>query len=185
MHAFRKEDPAISLGLNMRKLWSDHVFWTRDYIVTAIHDMPDAEAAAKRLLKNQDDIGNAIVPLYGRDAGSELTRLLKEHITIAVDLIAAAKVNDQPRFKEKDEQWTRNVDQIATFLSGANPNWKKDDIVDLLGQHLSLTKDEVTARLKKDWEADVKAFDDIFTEILTVADALSDGIIKQFPDKFK
>ena len=169
----------------MRKLWTDHVVWTRQYITSAVADMPDANAAAGRLLKNQEHIGNAIVPFYGEAAGTALTNLLKQHIMIAVDLVAAAKTNDQNRFAQEDHKWTKNAEEIATFLSGANSNWTKADLVDLLGQHLSLTKAEAVARLTKDWEADVKAFDDIFTEIRTVADTLSGGIIMQFPNKFE
>ncbi len=104
---------------------------------------------------------------------------------IAVEMISAAKKDDDNKFKEKDAAWTKNAEEIATFLSSANPNWSKDDLVDLLGQHLALTKMEVVARLKKDWASDVRAFDDIYTEILTVSDALADGIIKQFPEKFQ
>ena len=209
-------DGAMSLGKAMRKLWSDHVIWTRCYIIAAtagphgitdvaehlpvgemgktvtntaqaaLSALPasDADAAAARLLKNQEDIGNAIVPYYGKDAGTKLTDLLKQHIMIAVELVSAAKSDDKARFAKEDQRWTANVDEIATFLSGANPNWTKKDLLDLLNLHLSLTKGEVTARLHKNWKDDVQAFDDIFTEILTVSDALADGIIKQFPNKF-
>ena len=103
---------------------------------------------------------------------------------IAVELVSAAKSDDKARFAKEDQRWTANVDEIATFLSGANPNWTKKDLVDLLMLHLNLTKGEVTARLHKNWKDDVQAFDDIFTEILTVSDALADGITKQFPNKF-
>ena len=147
--------------------------------------MPDAGAAASRLLKNQEHIGNAIVPFYGRAAGDGLTALLRQHIMIAVDLVAAAKAGDKAKFAQVDQQWTKNAEEIATFLSDANPNWSKADLVDLLGQHLSLTKAETVARLTKNWEDDVKAFDDILTEVLTVADALSRGIVKQFPQMFR
>ena len=34
----------------LRKLWSDHVIWTRQYIVAAVAQTPDAGAAAGRLL---------------------------------------------------------------------------------------------------------------------------------------
>lgn len=168
----------------MRKLWTDHVIWTRQYITSAVADLPDAGAAAGRLLKNQEHIGNAVVPFYGKAGGDGLTNLLKQHIMIAVDLVAAAKSGDQGKFAEADQKWTSNAAEIATFLSGANPNWGKADLIDLLGQHLALTKAETVARLTKNWEDDVKAFDDIFTEILTVADTLSRGIIKQFPHMF-
>ena len=64
------------------------------------------------------------------------------------------------------------------------PHWPEGDVYDLLNLHLSLTKGEVVARLEQNWDGDVAAFDEIFTEILTVADALSDGLVKQFPEKF-
>ena len=142
------------------------------------------EAAAARLLRNQDDLGGAIVPFYGEDAGAALTGLLKEHIMIAVELVAAAKAGDDGRFKAEDERWTRNAEAIAGLLSGANPNWVKQDVTDALMLHLDLTKQEAVARLKQDWEADVEAFDQIFTEILTISDVLADGIVKQFADRF-
>ena len=176
---------AVSLKLALRRLWADHVIWTREYVVAAVAGTPDAGAAAGRLLKNQEDIGNAVVPVYGAAAGKALTDLLKQHIMIAVDLIAAAKSGDNAKFEENDRKWTSNAMEIASLLSGANPqNWSKADVTDLLMQHLNLTKNEVVARLHSDWDADVAAFDQIFTEILTVADVLADGVTKQFPEKF-
>ena len=171
--------------LALRKLWSDHVIWTREYIIAAVAGTPDADAAAGRLLKNQEEIGAVIVPYYGQDAGDRLTDLLKEHIMIAVDLVAAAKADDKDAFAKHDARWTTNIGEIAKFLSGANPNWPEKDVLDLLALHLKLTKDEAVARLGGDWAADVKAFDDIFTEILVVADTLHDGLAAQFPDRFR
>ncbi len=174
----------MSLKLAMRKLWSDHVFWTREYIVAAIVDTPNANEAAARLLRNQEDIGNAIIPFYGQQAGAKLTELLKQHIMGAVDLVATAKSGDQKKFADADMKWTKNADEIASFLSGANPNWPKKDVTDLLYLHLKLTKEEATAVLTKKWNDAVKKFDEIYTEIIVLADALTDGIIKQFPNKF-
>ena len=166
--------------LALRKLWSDHVIWTREYIVAAVAGTPDADAAAGRLLKNQEDIGAAIAGYYGDAAGARLTELLKEHILIAVDLVAAAKSGDTAAFASHDARWTANIETIARFLSGANPNWPRADVLDLL----KLTKDEAVARISGDWASDVKAFDDIFTEIMVLADALHDGIVAQFPERF-
>lgn len=170
--------------LALRKLWSDHVIWTRQYIVAAVAGTPDAGAAAGRLLQNQADIGAAIVPYYGQAGGDRLTELLKEHIMIAVDLVAAAVSGDQAAFAKHDARWTANIEALATFLSSANPNWPAPAVLDLLALHLKLTKDEAVARLQKDWDADVKAFDDIVTEIMVVADTLHDGLAAQFPDRF-
>ena len=170
--------------LALRKLWSDHVIWTREYIVAAVAGTPDADAAAGRLLRNQEDIGAAVAGFYGQAGGDKLTELLKEHIMIAVDLVAAAKSDDTAAFATHDARWTNNIGDIARFLASANPNWPEKEVLDLLALHLKLTKDEAVARITGDWAADVKAFDDIFTEIMVVADTLHDGIVAQFPDRF-
>src|SRR5262245_51497236 len=114
---------AFELKQDMRKLWSDHVIWTRDYVVAAVADQPDAQAAAARLMKNQEDVGHAVAKFYGQAAGDKLTALLKDHIAIAVDLIKAAKASDKSAQQAADSRWHRNAEDIADFLSKANPNW--------------------------------------------------------------
>lgn len=177
-------DPKCVLRTALRKLWADHAIWTRQYIVAFAGGGADAGEAAGRLLKNQEHLGAAIVPYYGQAAGDALTGLLKQHILIAVDLLTAAKAGDDAEFQKQDQKWSQNADEIATLLSGANPYWPKNDVVDLLNVHLKLTKDEAVARLGGNWAADVSAWDDIFTEIMTVSDTLADGIILQFPERF-
>lgn len=177
-------DAECALKTGLRCLWADHVNWTRQYIISVVSDLPDVNAAAGRLLKNQEHIGAAIIPYYGEAAGARLTELLKQHIMIAVDLLAAAKGGDDARFQEEDRKWSNNAGDIASLLSGANPHWPKNDVFDLLATHLKLTKDEAVARLTGKWDDDITAFDDIFTEIMTVADTLTAGIVAQFPDRF-
>jgi hypothetical protein len=184
-HHVSATSAAATLRQDMRKLWSDHVIWTRDYIVAAIGDQPDAQAAATRLMKNQDDIGAAVASFYGKAAGDKLTALLKEHISIAVDIIKFAKAGDKASQQQADAKWHRNGEAIADFLSQANPNWPRQTLVDMMNTHLSTTTDEVVARLTKNWDADARAFDRVYTHILAMSDALADGIIKQFPEKFK
>jgi type VI protein secretion system component VasK len=153
--------------------------------VAAVGDQPNAQASANRLLKNQEDIGNAVAMYYGKDAGAKLTTLLKEHITIAVDLIKAAKAGDKAAQGQADKKWQQNATDIADFLSKANPNWPRATLVDLMKMHLSTTTNEVVARLNKNWDADVRAFDEVYSHILKMSDALAEGIVKQFPDKFR
>ncbi len=183
-HESKAASPAATLRENMRALWSDHVIWTRDYIVAAVGDQPDQQAAAARLMKNQEDIGAAVAAYYGQPAGAKLTELLKSHIAIAVDLIKAAKAGDKAAQQRANQSWSRNAEEIADFLSKANPNWPRATLVAMMNTHLSTTTDEVVARLTKNWDADVRAFDAVYHHILTMADALSDGIVKQFPNKF-
>jgi hypothetical protein len=183
-HGTSETASAAALKRDMRKLWTDHVVWTRDYIIAAVGDQPDAQVAATRLLRNQDDIGNAVAKYYGVPAGAQLTTLLKEHITIAVDVIKHAKAGDKSAQQQADARWQQNGTQIADFLSKANPNWPRATLVDMMKKHLSTTTDEVVARLTKNWDADVRAFDAVYDHILVMSDALADGIVKQFPAKF-
>jgi hypothetical protein len=177
-------EAAAALKQDMRKLWTDHVVWTRDYIIAALGDQPDAGAAANRLMKNQEDIGQAIAKVYGDAAGQQLTTLLKGHISIAVDLVKAAKAGDKVAQQQADARWQQNAVQTADFLSKANPNWPRATLLDLMKMHLSTTTNEVVARLNKNWEEDVRAFDTVYDHILKMSDAIAEGIIKQHPEKF-
>ena len=172
------------LRMAMHKLWEDHIVWTRNVILNIMDDLPGTDQAVSRLLKNQDDIGNAVKPFYGEAGGKELTRLLREHITTAADLLKAAKTGNNSAFDAANKKWSANADEISDFLSKANPNWKLNDMKKMMHDHLTLTTDEAVARLKKDYAADVKAYDKVHDEILMMADMLTDGIIKQFPGKF-
>jgi hypothetical protein len=178
--AATKED----LRLAMRQLWEDHVSWTRLFIVSALSDLPDKQATTERLLKNQTDIGNAIKPFYGEAAGTKLTGLLREHILIAADIVAAAKAGDSGKLEPAKARWVSNADEIAAFLSGANPkNWPAADMKKMMHDHLDLTTAELTARLNKDWAADVAAYGKVREQILHMSDMLAAGIASQFPEK--
>ncbi len=176
---------AVGLRMDMRKLWEDHITYTRGYIVSAIAGLDDAGKAAERLLRNQDEIGAAIAPLYGDDAGKKLAALLRDHILIAADIVNAAKAGNNEGVAAGQKKWQENADQIAGFLSAANPNWPKQELLNMLYKHLAYTTTEVVSRLKKDWAADIEAYDSGHAHMLMFADTLTDGIVKQFPEKFR
>lgn len=170
----------------MRKLWEDHVTWTRVFIISATSALPDKAAATDRLLQNQVDMGNALKTYYGNAAGDKVTTLLKEHITTAAEIVAAAKAADKSKQDEPTKRWFANADQIAAFLSEANPkNWPRAEMQKMMRDHLNLTTEEVVARLQGNWAADIAAYDKVHEQILHMADMLSEGIVKQHPDKFK
>jgi hypothetical protein len=174
----------IEVRQDMRKLWEDHIVYTRNWIISEIADLPDKDAVAQRLLKNQDDIGAVVKPYYGDEAGNKLTALLKDHISLATDVVKAAKANNKDQLAEAQKKWKTNANDISSFLSSANPNWQEADLQKMMYRHLELTTDETAARLKKDWTADIKAYDENHEHMLMFSDMLTDGIAKQFPDKF-
>lgn len=168
-----------------RRLWFDHVLWTSNYITSATTaGSEDQKDVLSRLLKNQEDIGNAIKPIYGDDAGNKLTELLKEHIVIAGEIVDAAKDGKETTVKQKNKEWFRNADDIAAFLSSANLNLKNEDLKKMLYMHLDLVTDDLKASLEKDWEARIVSIDEGVTHIILMSDAIAEGIVKQFPEKF-
>ena len=169
----------------MRVLWSDHALWTRNVIINIVDDMPGTDQAVGRLLKNQEDIGDAIKPYYGETGGAGLTALLKEHIVIAADLLIAAKTNNMESFNTAHTLWYANGNDIAAYLNTANPDhFPLSEWQEMMKVHLDLTLEEATARLQGDYEADVEAYDKVYAELMMMADMLSEGIALQFPEKF-
>jgi hypothetical protein len=170
----------------MRKLWEDHVTWTRLAIVSFVSDLPDMAATQERLLANQTHIGNAIKPYYGRAAGNKLTALLKAHIVGAVELLTAAKAADNAAVARESDEWNANGREIADFLSSANPrNWKRGAMRKMMQAHLDRTLAEAVARLEARYTDEVREYDAVHRDILAMADMLSDGIMRQFPARFR
>jgi hypothetical protein len=169
----------------MRKLWEDHVTWTRLAIVTFADGSAGFNATATRLLQNQTDIGNAIKPFYGDAAGNTLSGLLHDHITIAVELLQAAKAGDTAAFNDASTRWYANANQIADFLSAANPRFWPDNVMRAaMKTHLDQTLAEASHELGADYADSVTDYEAIHLHTLDMADLLSSGIIGQFPKLF-
>ena len=184
---------AVAFHDSMRKLWEDHITWTRNVIISfEVNEsdpsvvLPDLNAALDRLFQNQVDIGDAIKPFYGEAAGDRLTALLHDHIAIAGEILQAVKTGDSAALADAQQRWYANAHDIAVFLSTANPrNWPLDETDQMMKDHLDATTREVVARATENWDADVAAYDDVHQQALAMADMLSDGIIAQFPSRFR
>ena len=169
----------------MRYLWADHASWTRDVIIGLLDQTPDAHNALARLLQNQVDIGNAIKPYYGDAAGQALTDLLTEHIVLAGDILVAARDGDTEGFNRANIAWYQNGDDISVFLNSANPeNWELEPMKMHMNHHLDLTLAEAVAHLEGRHDDEVQIYDDVFEQLMGLADILADGIANQFPDQF-
>ncbi|HEY6141741.1 MAG TPA: hypothetical protein VI670_28630 [Thermoanaerobaculia bacterium] len=169
----------------MRKLWEDHVTWTRIYIIDAAAGSPETQLTAQRLLQNQADLGNAVATVYGRAAGDKLTALLRDHILTAADLVTAAKAGDQAKVAAAKTKWYANANDIAVFLNGANPKWwALPALQSAMKTHLDQTLDEATHQLQGKYSDSIRDYEGIVNHILMMADLLTNGIVAQFPEKF-
>ena len=133
--------------LALRKLWSDHVIWTRQYIVAAVAETPDAGPRQVACSRTRRTSARRSCRYYGDGAGDRLTELLKEHIMIAVDLVAAAKSGDQAAFAQHDARWTANIEEIARSSPAPTRTGPRRTSSTCSPLHLKLTKDEAVARI--------------------------------------
>ncbi|WP_405105471.1 glycosyltransferase [Paenibacillus sp. FSL K6-1217] len=175
----------VQLRSEMQQVWIDHTIWTHSYIVSALNNNPDQKEVLARLLRNQEDIGNVFKPYYGEANGNKLAGLLKEHIQIAGQIVAAAQKGNAAEVGKLQTDWHRNADEIARFLSGLNPNWSYKGLQDMLYEHLQLVTDIVLDILKGDYAASIAATDKNEVHMIHFADLLTEGIVKQFPEKFQ
>jgi hypothetical protein len=172
---------ADSLHLDMRRLWEEHVAWERFFLIADIADLPELDATTNRLIQNQYDIGNAVKPYWGSDAGDTLAQLLVMHVQGTAKIVSATMANDQVALERESVPWYANADRIADFFASQNPFWRVEDLADMMHMHLQQTTVEATTRIRGDWVGDINAFDAAELHVLEMADALSDGINAQFP----
>jgi hypothetical protein len=175
----------IALYGAMRQLWSEHMQWTYATVDAFFHNQDGLQAQLDRLLANQADIGAAIVPFYGQAAGDQLTDLLTTHINQAVPVLTAAQAEDTEGLETALADWYANAQEIADFLSAANPeNWPQSATRPMLEGHIDTTVVYATDLLQGDYVSAIEHFDEASHHMLMLADTLAAGLIAQFPDQF-
>lgn len=162
----------------MRKLWTQHVYWTRLFIISTLSNLGDLEAVTNRLLRNPKDFEKLLKPIYGAKKSAEFEKLLTEHLMIGGDLVNAAKANETEKADVLRKKWYQNADEIAVFLSSINSCQSREKWQKMLYDHLAMTEKEVMLRLKGDYKEDIKNFDSIENEALKMADYMFCGVSK-------
>lgn len=174
----------VSLLEAMNIAWIEHILWTRLLLISIAENLNDLDSTRNRLLQNPKKIADIFRIYYGDKIGSEIQDLLTEHLQIGEKLIVALKNNNQTLARTLNDEWYKNADKMADAFSSINPFYPKEQIRKMLYDHLKLTSDEVSARLKKDYVADIKAYDMVQKEILNMSYFFVHGIVNQFPNMF-
>ena len=176
---------AFNLSNHLRLLWEQHITWTRLTIISMVFDLPDVELVTQRLLRNPEDFEAALIPLNGNQAASRFSDLLRDHLVIAAELVKAAKVGDENAVSQAERVWYDNAREIAALLASINPYWSRQKWEKMLFDHLALVKDEAVFMLTSDFPREIDLYDNMERQAMMMADVMTDGIIKQFPGRFR
>lgn len=167
------------------KTMEQHTVWTRATIVSLVFDLPDASFVTNRLLQNPVDFGNLFSIYYGDRAGTKLSDLLRDHLVIAAELVKAAKAGDNEAAVEIEKRWYTNGDQIAAFLGSINLYWSEEVWRRMIRMHLDLVKTEAVTLITGNYQEEGSIYDQLETQALEMADVMTQGIIRQFPARFR
>ena len=168
-----------------RKLWEDHITWTRVVIIGILDELPGTETYIARLLQNYEDMEEALAPYYG-DEAEVLGDLIQDHLVIAAEILTAAHDGDTAAMNDAIERWYANAHDIAVQMNEMNPEfWPLEETEQMWVDHLDATLAEAVAHLTGDFAGEVAAYDQVHDLALEMADFFSEGVMKQFPSKFQ
>lgn len=171
----------VRLLSTLRRLWNEHVLWTRAFILSTALELGDLHVVTERLLRNSADFANVFRPMYGDEAAKEFESLMAEHLLTVAQIVSVNKAGDRKAIEEQREKWYANADAIADFLSEINPYWEKTVWKQMLYIHLNRTEYEIMQLLTGQYKNSIAQYDGIQDQALNMADNLAYGIMEQFP----
>lgn len=169
----------------LRDLWLGHVFWVRNVVDARLEgDAAEAKAAEDQVVANARAIADAIAPYYGQAAADRLFGLLAGHWGAISGFLDAARAGDRAGEDAALRQLLANADDIAKFLSGANPHLPFDTLRGLLGAHGAHHVQQIRQLQAGQYAEEAKTWAAMKDHMYVIADALAGAIAQQFPEKF-
>ncbi len=174
----------------LRDLYINHIFWVRDLAVsTRFGEKAAISEADEYGVKNAQAIGRSIAPFYGQAAGEKFAALFVGHYSAVKAYMNAAFARNfrgnAALKKAAMDKLTKNANDIAVFVSSANPNLPRATVYGFLATHVQQHVMSIDAVAKRDWSGEADMWDPMVKVVYSLSDALADGIAKQFPDKFQ
>lgn len=169
----------------LRDLWVGHVFWVRNVVVETLAGNKEAATAAENeVVANAKQIAASIEPFYGKAASDKLFSLLAAHYGATKQYLEATAAGSQEKQDAAMKSLTGNVEEIAVFLSGANPNLPHDAVKGLFLAHVAHHQQQIQQLRNKQYQQEAKTWEAMKEHMYGIADALTGALAKQFPAKF-
>ncbi len=169
----------------LRDLWAGHIFWIRNVVWDNATNNPAARDAAEReVVANAKQIASTITPFYGEAASEKLFSLLASHYGAVKEYSEATVAGSKPQQDAALAHLASNADDIAVFLSGANPYLPKDTVRGLIAAHGAHHVLQITQFQDKDYAQEGATWQVMRQHVYVIADALTTALATQFPGKF-
>ncbi|QHG66503.1 hypothetical protein [Pseudomonas putida] len=179
------ESAAMTTRMALRDLWVEHIFWVRNYAVAnQAGNAKQAAVAANEVVSDATRIANSIAPLYGQPAADQLFKLLASHWGAIKHYSDATVAKDKKGQQAAVNDLGSNAKAIAAFLAKANPNLPEQTLLTLLSAHGGHHVAQIDQLAAGDYAGEARTWAMMREHILTLSDALTAALVKQFPDKF-
>ncbi len=170
----------------LRDLWVGHVFWVRNVVVATLAQNKEATTAAENaVVTNAKQIAASITPFYGVAASDKLFSLLAAHYGATKQYLEATVAANKDKQTAATKALTDNVAEIAVFLSGANPYLPKDAVEGLYLAHVAHHQEQIQQLHDKQYKQETETWESMKAHMYGIADALTEALAKQFPEKLK
>ncbi|MGH9929287.1 MAG: hypothetical protein ACREA9_08670 [Pyrinomonadaceae bacterium] len=169
----------------LRNLWVGHVFWVRNVVVeTLAKNNAARDVAEKEVVANAKAIAAAIEPYYGKASSEKLFGLLAGHYSAVKHYLEATAAGSKSKQNAAVKELNDNAGDIASFLSGADPNLPFDTLRELLIAHGARHIQQIQQIKIMQYEQEAQTWAAIKNHMYVIADAPGEAIDKQFTAKF-
>ena len=143
------------------------------------------KTADKRVVANAQLIAMTIESFYGIAAQGHLFKLLKGHYGAVLAYPAAITKEDASAQAAAIQSLALNAEELAIFLSKANPYLPRDAVNSLLlvqgGHHVQ----QIQQLQEQKYDSEAKTWEEMKDHVYQIADVTADALRKQFEDKFR
>jgi hypothetical protein len=174
----------LELNNKLRLYWRQYLYWLRSVIVDMVFNVPELEAAQKRLLQTAIDVSATYTEYYNESAGNQFENVFRNNLLITIELVRAIISGNQQAVKEQEQNWINNAGEIGAFYNSINPIWNKEQFQNGLTGLMRSIENLTVLLIQGKYEEAVNSFDQMGVNQLLIINMIFEGIVEQFPERF-
>lgn len=167
----------LNLLFQSRTLWRDLATWLRAYIASKHGGLGDQEAIWEKLTQLLLRAATNFSLVFGEQYTEEFINLSSDFLNTLDNLFDAQISGNAEAEEEYIAQLYKVSDEIAQFLSRANPFWVESEWKNYLYQFNEKTIIESSTFLTQEYRRNIDIFDSILNLTSRIGDYYAQGIL--------